>query len=327
MTTFHPNSPHDHFFRRTFDVAKHTHALLVHRLPAPVLNRIRPGSLQRAKETFLSADEHEKRLDLLYSALLDDDTEVLIYLLFEHKSYIDRFIALQLLEYVLKIQRWRQRNKLNPCVVIPVLVYHGDAVWDEPTSLRDKVPTHDDLRSFLPDMQVVFVDLGTMSAAAFSAVPELEARIRTLQLVRRTELAFESVVEIFRLLCLWRENHSQEEAVDDIILYLFEVFDAQKLEWFRQAIRTGLLIESENQMPTCLEAMMERGAQKGREEGRQEGRMEGRMEGVVIGRIRTLQQIFRQPVTPEADLVLLTNDALQALLQKLENQLDRPPVP
>ena len=55
--------------------------------------------------------------------------------------------------------------------------------------------------------------------------------------------------------------------MDDIILYLFEVFDAQKLEWFRQAIRTGLLIESENQMPTCLEAMMERGAQKGREEG------------------------------------------------------------
>jgi hypothetical protein len=59
MTTFHPNSPHDHFFRRTFDVAKHTYALLVHRLPAQVLNRIRPGSLQRAKETFLSADEHE----------------------------------------------------------------------------------------------------------------------------------------------------------------------------------------------------------------------------------------------------------------------------
>lgn len=69
--------------------------------------------------------------------------------------------------------------------------------------------------------------------------------------------------------------------------------------------------------------MMERGALKGREEGRQEGRLEGRQEGVIIGRIRTLQQIFRQPVTPEADLVLLTNDALQALLQKLENQLDQ----
>ncbi|MFM7038792.1 MAG: Rpn family recombination-promoting nuclease/putative transposase [Planctomycetaceae bacterium] len=324
MTAFHPNSPHDHFFRRTFDVAEHAHALIGHRLPAQLLNRIRPGSLQRAKETFLSADEHEKRLDLLYSAQLDDDTQVLIYLLFEHKSYIDRAIALQLLEYVLKIQRWRQRNKLNPCVVVPLLIYHGDAVWDEPTSLRDKVQTTDDLRSFLPDMQVVFVDLGAMSASAFAKVPELEARIRTLQLVRRTELAFQSVVEIFRPLRLWREIHSQKEAVDDIIFYLFEVFDAQKLEWFRQAIRTGLLIESENQMPTCLEAMMERGAEKGREEGRLEGRQEGRQEGVVIGRIRTLQQIFRQPVTPEADLVLLTNDALQALLRKLEKQLDGP---
>jgi len=323
MTTFHPIRPHEHFCRRTFDVAEHTHALLGHRLPGQVLNRIRLGSLQRAKESFLSADEHEKRLDLLYSAQLDDDTQVLIYLLFEHKSYIDRAIALQLLEYVLKIQRWRQRNKLSPCVVVPLLIYHGDAVWDEPTSLRDKVQTHDDLRPFLPDMQVVFVDLGAISATAFSRVPELEARIRTLQLVRRTELAFESVVEIFRLLRLWREIHSQAEAVDDIILYLFEVFDAQKLEWFRQAIRTGLLIESENQMPTCLEAMMERGALKGREEGRQEGRLEGRQEGVIIGRIRTLQQIFRQPVTPEADLILLTNDALQALLHKLENQLDQ----
>jgi len=304
-------------------VAEHTHALLGHRLPVQVLKRLRLGSLQRAKESFLSADEHEKRLDLLYSAQLDDDTQVLIYLLFEHKSYIDRAIARQLLEYVLKIQRWRQRNQLSPCVVVPLLIYHGDAVWDEPTSLRDKVQTHDDLRPFLPDMQVVFVDLGAISATAFSRVPELEARIRTLQLVRRTELAFESVVEIFRLLRLWREIHSQAEAVDDIILYLFEVFDAQKLEWFRQAIRTGLLIESENQMPTCLEAMMERGALKGREEGRQEGRLEGRQEGVIIGRIRTLQQIFRQPVTPEADLVLLTNDALQALLQKLEDQLDQ----
>ncbi|MFM7038849.1 MAG: Rpn family recombination-promoting nuclease/putative transposase, partial [Planctomycetaceae bacterium] len=116
-------------------MAEHTHALLGHRLPVQVLNRLRLGSLQRAKESFLSADEHEKRLDLLYSAQLDDDTQVLIYLLFEHKSYIDRAIARQLLEYVLKIQRWRQRNQLSPCVVVPLLIYHGDAVWDEPTSL------------------------------------------------------------------------------------------------------------------------------------------------------------------------------------------------
>jgi hypothetical protein len=202
-------------------------------------------------------------------------------------------------------------------VVIPVLIYHGDKLWDEPTSLRDKVQTHDELRSFVPDMQVVFVDLGGASAETFPATPELLARLRTLQLVRSAELAFESIVEIFRLLPSWREIHSQMEAVDDIILYCLAVFDAHQLEWFEQAIRIGLLIESGDQMPTMLEAMIERGVKKGREEGRQEG--------VLIGRIRTLQQIFRQPVTAEADLVLLSNDALQAILRQLENRLENPP--
>jgi hypothetical protein len=72
MTDFHPNSPHDHFFRRTFDVAKHTHALLMHRLPAQVLNRIRPGSLQRAKETFLA--QMNMKSGLICSILLCSTT-------------------------------------------------------------------------------------------------------------------------------------------------------------------------------------------------------------------------------------------------------------
>lgn len=321
MNTFIPANPHDHFFRRTFDVVANTHALLSHKLPTDVLRHIRLESLQPAKETFLNVGEQEKRLDLLYSSLLNDGTEVLIYLLLEHKSYIDRTVALQLLEYVLRIQRWRKRNEQEPCVVIPVLIYHGDKLWDEPTSLRDKVQTHDELRPFVPDMQVVFVDLGGVCAETFPATPELLARLRTLQLVRSVELAFELIVEIFRLLPSWREIHSQMETVDDIILYCLAVFDAHQLEWFEQAIRIGLLIESEDQMPTMLEAMIERGVKKGREEGRQEGREEG----VLIGRIRTLQQIFRQPVTAEADLVLLSNDALQSILRQLENQLEHPP--
>jgi hypothetical protein len=138
----------------------------------------------------------------------------------------------------------------------------------------------------------------------------------TLQLVRSAELAFESIVEIFRLLPSWREIHSQMEAVDDIILYCLAVFDAHQLDWFEQAIRIRLLIESGDQLPTMLEAMIERGVKKGREEGRQEG--------VLIGRIRTLQQIFRQPVTAEAELALLSHDALQSILRQLENQLEHP---
>ncbi|MFM7057213.1 MAG: Rpn family recombination-promoting nuclease/putative transposase, partial [Planctomycetota bacterium] len=159
MNDSHPTNPHDHFVRRTFDVVDHTRSLLKTWLPAPILTDLRLETLEPCRETFLGAHEHEKRVDLLYTARFHDDTPVLVYLLLEHKSYIDRQIALQLLGYVLKIQEWRKRNGLPPCVVIPIVIYHGDEPWNEPTSLRDKVNASEPLAAFVPDMQVILADL------------------------------------------------------------------------------------------------------------------------------------------------------------------------
>lgn len=309
MNHYHPTNPHDHFVRRTFDVADHTRALLKTYLPASILCNLRLETLEPCRETFLGAHEHEKRLDFLYTARFHDDTSVLVYLLLEHKSYIDRYIALQLLGYVLKIQEWRRRNGQPPCVVIPIVIYHGDEPWDEPTSLRDKIRASEHLSGFVPDMQVILADLSRLSAESLPDIPELEARIRALQLARRSQPAYESVVAIFRLLSGVPENDSQKDARCDIIWYLCSVFDAGKLEWFAQAIRTGLQLEPETPMPTIYEALIEQGIEK----------------GVVIGRIRTLQEVLQQPVASQEELVLLSHEELQLRAQQLQGLLrDRP---
>jgi hypothetical protein len=257
MNDFHPRSPHDHFFRRTFDVVEHTRALLKAKLERQLLKKIRLDTLQPAKETFLSADEHEKRLDLLYSARFLDGAELLIYLLLEHKSEID-------------LSR--------------------------------------ESATFLPD------------------APELEARIRTLQLVRRKELEFESVVAIFRLLRAYQRIASHMDALADIMVYLATVFDAGKLIWFRQAVRSGLQIESETQMPSCYDAIVEEGRKKGRDEGLAKGRDEGLAKGLLIGRIRTLQEVLRRPVTTEDVLITLSLTDLQALASQLQESLANRPL-
>ncbi|MFM7923450.1 MAG: Rpn family recombination-promoting nuclease/putative transposase, partial [Planctomycetaceae bacterium] len=192
------------------------------------------------------------------------------------------------------------------------VIYHGDKPWDEPTSLRQKINAGEHLAGFVPDMQVILADLSRLSAESLPEAPELAARIRTLQLVRRSELQFESVVSIFQLLRAWQEFHSQNDALKDIIQYLSTVFDAHRVHWFEQAIRTGLQIDQGAQMPTCYDALIERGIEKGirqgleqgREEGLEQGLEQGREEGlelglekgVVIGSIRTLQKVLRQPV-------------------------------
>jgi len=330
MNEFHPTNPHDHFVRRTFDVVDHTRFLLKIHLPSQILHNLRLETLEPAQETFLGANEHEKRLDLLYSARFLDGTAVLIYLLLEHKSYIDRQIALQLLGYVLKIQEWLRRNNQQPCVVIPIVIYHGDKPWDEPTSLRQKINAGEHLTGFVPDMQVILADLSRLSAESLPDAPELVARIRTLQLVRRAELKFESVVSIFRLLRAWQEFHSQKEALADIIQYLSTVFDARRVDWFEQAIRTGLQLDQEAPMPTCYDALIERGMEKGirqgleqgREQGREEGLEQGLEKGVVIGSIRTLQKVLQQPVASQQELQLLSVAELHLRAQQLQGLLE-----
>jgi hypothetical protein len=176
-------------------------------------------------------------------------------------------------------------------------------------------------------MQAIVIDFSQQSPDTFAETPELEARIRTLQLVRRAELRFDAIVTIFALLRSWREINSHKEALNDIILYLCRVFDARQLKWFEQAIKTGLRIDAENQMPTCFEALIEQGREQRREEGREQGREEGREEGLLLGRIRTLQEVLQQPLTPQQTLAKLSPQELQSLAIQLQELLEstRPP--
>ena len=160
-------------------------------------------------------------------------------------------------------------------------------------------------------MQAIVIDFSQQSPDTFAETPELEARIRTLQLVRRAELRFDAIVTIFALLRSWREINSHREALNDIILYLCRVFDARQLKWFEQAIKIGLKIDAENQMPTCFEALIE----------------QGREEGLLLGRIRTLQEVLQQPLTPQQTLAKLSPQELQSIASQLQELLDstRPP--
>jgi len=103
-------------------VLENLRALLRTQLPAGFFARLDLNLIQPAKDTFVGSEEHEKRLDLLYSARLLDGTGVLVYVLLEHKGWVDRGIARQLFRYILRILEGRDRNRRAPCVVIPLVL-------------------------------------------------------------------------------------------------------------------------------------------------------------------------------------------------------------
>jgi predicted transposase/invertase (TIGR01784 family) len=327
------NRPHDYFFRRTFDSAEHARDLLRTFLPAELLEDLQLDTLRREKESFLSPADAESMLDLLYSAQCADGSKVVVYFLMEHKSWVDREIARKLLLYVLRVQEWIARNGQAPQLVIPVVIYQGEAVWDEPLSLRDKVNTKQQYRQFIPDMNVIFIDLPRFPADQFRGSEDFLARMWTMQWIRRRERDFETLQQIFSFVQRMQEIAFQTELIDDIILYVYSTTDAANFESLHKAILAGIQTKQDDVMRTCLDVLLEQRFEKlygelissSKEQAWEAGRKEGEEAGILIGQIRAFQQVFDLSVTSEAELKTLSIEQLQTRLQQVQAIARRAP--
>jgi predicted transposase/invertase (TIGR01784 family) len=105
---------------------------------------LRPGS-------FVDESLNQQHTDLLYSATLRDRGTALLYLLFEHQSSIPTqgLMAHRLLRYQDRIwDRWsadHPKHKTLP-MIIPIVLYHGEAPWSESLSFEDLLDVPADLR-------------------------------------------------------------------------------------------------------------------------------------------------------------------------------------
>ena len=64
------------------------------------------------------------------------------------------------------------------------------------------------------------------------------------------------------------------------------------------------------------------GLEEGLEEGREEGREEGLQKGILIGQIHMTQNLLKQDITPGEDLIRISTEELQTILQQLQSQLN-----
>ena len=119
-------NPHDKFFKEAFSRPEVARDFLTQQLPSAVLAQIDLDTLELQKDTFVDSELAEHFSDMLYRVQTRAETAVYIYLLLEHKSYPDPFIALQLLRYLVRIWEQDLREKRKQLrLVLPLVVYHG----------------------------------------------------------------------------------------------------------------------------------------------------------------------------------------------------------
>lgn len=101
-------TPHDSLFRAVFGDLDNARSLLRANLPAVLALAVDWPTLQRVPAEFCDADLRQRDADLLFAVRFRGRV-LLLHVLVEHKSGVDRWTVLQASGYVLRaLARWRE---------------------------------------------------------------------------------------------------------------------------------------------------------------------------------------------------------------------------
>lgn len=279
-----PDSPHDKLFGEAFSSVEAARGLLESTLPKALLAKLDLSGLTAVPGTFIDEALEGSQSDLLFLAKFAG-RPALIYLLIEHKSWVDRWVALQLLRYIARI--WEKVLAEQPKLVglppvIPLVVYHGESAWTAPRGLWElldaAVREEPALGRVTPNFEFLVDDLtqvtdeeifsrATGLFAGIAAIFLRDARSpgRVLPMLRRLGAMLEE---------LWRAPNGRR-AVTILMRYISLVADVSQDEVV--AVVECCLPEAKELIMTMAERLRQEGLEQGLERGREEGMLSGRI--------------------------------------------------
>ena len=137
MTTQKPK--HDQLFRKSLENPIVAYELLQAHLPQEVLAIIDTSTLKLEKESFIEHNLTASIADVLFSVKFNGN-DGFIYLLLEHQSSPDHFMAFRLFKYMVNIcdqYMTRHPKTKNLPLIYPLIIYNGTKSYNAPRNLWD----------------------------------------------------------------------------------------------------------------------------------------------------------------------------------------------
>ena len=267
------NNIHDTLFRETMSRKDLAADFLQNYLPDTILGHIRLDTLSICKDTFVDRKQQEHYSDLLYKVAFTNDRSGYIYFLFEHKSTHDRFVALQVLRYLLEI--WELFRKQHPKsdhlpLIIPIVIYHGLTTRTS-TRLSELIDLPGpELEGYVPDFDTVFYDFSPDSEQEIKGLITLKLVLSCFRAKNRPSL-LHHVVNIFKLLNELDDSESSMRWLEVIFRYMMQTMDISEKDLQDIAHRT-LSVGKEDTIMTLAQRLESKGMQKGMQKGELKGR-------------------------------------------------------
>jgi len=279
---------HDRFFRESFSRPEIVRSYLEEYLPAELNGLLNLDELILQDSSFIDETMQKHQTDLLYAVRLTTGEKAFVYFLFEHKSYPDPLVGLQLLRYMVRF--WERQTKegsaLSP--IIPLVIYHGEKAWRTPTEFLDLLDAPEALRPFLPDFRYHLTDFSWLSDETIRGTVWLRVTTAVLRAVRNPHLKDE-LDDLIALMFELDQQQTGLEYIRTILYYLSKATDRVDREDLKKALLSQGE-QGENVMATIAQEYIQEGYEKGMERGMERGVERG----VERGMLEEKKNIARQ---------------------------------
>jgi predicted transposase/invertase (TIGR01784 family) len=269
-------------FRQVYSNKENARSLLADKLPDKVLKLMDLDTLEISKDSFIEKELADYYSDMLYRVNLTDGSQGFIYVLFEHKSYYDRFVHLQLLEYMVKIWRLHiKQHEEKPVrlpIVIPLLVCHGRKEWPENTERLSSLLSGpvDDLSGYIPDFGFELYDLHRYSDDQIKGTIMSRVILLLFKYIFTPQL-HHKLPEIFSLLRTLRGKETGQQYIEVVFRYLTSALedDEVSVKQMKEIAEKVISKETGEYIMTLAEKL--------RNEGEVKGEIKGFKEGIELG--------------------------------------------
>lgn len=317
------SQPHDAYFKYVFSDPVHAAGFFRHHLPPAITRAIDWQGLALVPGSFIKRSLHQAHSDLLFSVPAGEGT-VLLYLLFEHQTTVDRAMPLRMLAYLTEIWLAHERSKGLPLPpVIPFVLHQGPDSWVVSRQFADLIamPTEiaETLRPFLPSFEHGLLDLSCYDPATQESDPALRVVLQLMKLAREQQ----------RMPEFWEWLAKEPVTLPDAllmvsILYMYRADGRLDVEEIAYTLRHNP--ELQRRAMSTAEKLIAQGRAEGIAEGRTEGLAEGRVEGLAkgewIGKIQMLEKFLNMPSSAKTDLESKSLAELERRFADLQGEYD-----
>jgi len=151
-----PSNIHDGFVKKLLEDPDNARDFLRIALPENVLACLDLSQLSIESPSHPGGEgESERFSDIVVKVTLKEELagqalQAEVYIIYEHKSYKDKGVSLQLLGYMLRKWEQDERSGQPLRVIIPLVFYHGAAKWDVSLNFSDMIKAPEALKCYVP---------------------------------------------------------------------------------------------------------------------------------------------------------------------------------